>query len=113
MRNLTCKLCLGLNEHRKHIMQMYQQGSLSSSVPTVCALAQRKPIYKSPLSRKWGSYMYHFTFRAQKIPLTQNEKAPYNSLKTKKICTSCNSVCSTLELTERLITSKKWDSGLS
>lgn len=78
MGNLTCKLCLGLNEHRKHIMQIYQQGSLSSSVPTVCALAQRKPIYKSPLSAKWGSYMYHFTSHAQKTP-TQNGKAPYDS----------------------------------
>lgn len=64
MRNLTCKLCLRLNEHRKHIMQIYKQGSLSSSVPTVCVLARRKPNYKSPLSGKQGSY--HFTSCAQK-----------------------------------------------
>lgn len=82
MGNLTCKLCLGLNEHRKHIMQIYQQGSLSSSVPTVCALAQRKPIYKSPLSGKWGSYMYHFTSRAQKNP--QHRMRKHRQLEDKK-----------------------------
>lgn len=73
MRNLTCKLCLGLNEHRKHIMQIYKQGSLSSSVPTVCALAQRKPIYKSPLSGKQGSYTYRFTLVHKKPTNTARE----------------------------------------
>lgn len=47
-------------------MQIYKQGSLSFSLPAVCVLAQRKPIYKSPLSGKWGSYTYHFTSCAQK-----------------------------------------------